>query len=125
MVNRIYKQKVTLCGMNKAAQWLAEKRKSQNLSLRQLGKLVGLPHTTIAKAENGEASFETWAILAEHFGESPPLVFSWANKLEQVGAQDEWVLDITNKLTKLPPDMREVAEAIIKALRTVEDKRKK
>ena len=81
MVYRINSEKVTLCPMNKAAEWLIEKRKSKNLSLRQLAEKVGLSHVTISKAEEGDGSFETWTALANYFNESPQVVLSMANMM--------------------------------------------
>ena len=67
--------------MNKAAEWLIEKRKGKNLSLRQLAEKVGLSHVTISKAEVGDGSFETWTALANFFNESPQVVLSMANMM--------------------------------------------
>ena len=102
---------------NKAALWLIEKRKLSKMSLRELGKAAGVAHASIAKAENGEASFDTWIKLAEYFDENPQVILAWANKIEPVNNDDPWVVEMSHKLSQLSPDLRGIAESVIGALR--------
>lgn len=107
--------------MNKAATWLIEKRKKEKLSLRELAHLTGLSHATISKAENGEASFETWKTLAEHFGTDTKLVLSWAEMMERE-TSDPWVTEMSAKLKLLNPELRSIAENVIEAIAKSEDR---
>ena len=75
--------------MNKAAEWLIQKRNSKNLSLRELASKVNLSHATIAKAEEGNASFDTWTTLANYFNENPQVVLAWAGLLSPADARSE------------------------------------
>ena len=53
---------------------LKELRTSKNLTLRELGKEVGMRDNTLSQYENGkrEPKFETWQKLADFFGVSVP-----------------------------------------------------
>lgn len=110
---------------NQASAWLIEKRKAQNLSLRQLGTKTGLSHVTIANAEDGNATTDTWIRLAEYFDESPQVVLGWAEKVDAIPQADAWVLETQRKLSQLAPAQREMAELVIKALIEKEQKAKK
>jgi len=97
----IYNQKVTISGMsNEASKWLKKKRAEEDLSFRELGKLVGLSHTVVANAEqSGDGSVDTWARLAEHYGESVLMVLYWAKKMKHPPTEDDVVLELQNRIT--------------------------
>lgn len=95
--------------MNEAATWL--KRKRGDTSFRELGTKTGLNHMTIANAEDGNATAETWIVLAEYFRESALKVLYWAGKLQSPPTDEELEIEfqtkIANGIVKLfPPDQR-------------------
>lgn len=117
MVMYFYITNVTIFDVNKAALWLKEKREGRNLSFRELGEKVGLSHGTIANAEDGVATEKTWIMLAEFFKEDPQLVLFWAKKVDESPVPvDEWAEKIYRRLERLPPELRDIAEAMIDVL---------
>lgn len=82
--------------MNQAAQWLKAKR--GKLSYRELGELVSLHHMTLANAEEGNATTDTWIVLAEHFNESVLNVLYWAGKLRRPPTKAELALEFQTRI---------------------------
>jgi len=101
---------------SKAAAWLIDQRKSRNLSLRELGRLVELTHTTLSDAEHGDASPETWKKLAEFFKTPVNTVLTWAGFLEAIPTKDELIDQIENDLNQMSPDGRKVAARLVRSL---------
>lgn len=114
--------------MNKATEWLKSKR--GDTSFRELGAKTGLNHMTIAKAEEGEATTDTWIILAEYFKESVLKVLYWAGKLQSPPTQEELELEfhtqLANGVVKLyPPDQRANALRRLELEAEIENERNK
>lgn len=78
---------------------------------------------TIANAEDGNATTDTWIKLAEHFETNPQLILSWVNKMEPLPEADQWVIETQRGLAKLPPASRRVVEVLIQALRKEEQRK--
>ncbi len=116
---------LSVFGMNKAAVWLRTKR--GNMSYRQLARMVGLTHTTVAKAEEGEATEATWIRLAEYFEEAPSKVLAMAEKTKQPTNEemrDEWAERTALELSRLPAESRNFVEHILKYLSDKEGEKK-
>jgi transcriptional regulator with XRE-family HTH domain len=84
---------------NEAARWLKKRREGLNFSFRDLAKQVKLTHTTLSKAEEGEATTETWIKLADYFGESVLRVLYWAKKMKHPPSDDDVLLELQNRIT--------------------------
>jgi DNA-binding XRE family transcriptional regulator len=101
----------------KASEWLRQKRGT--MSYRELGRLIGLTHTTIANAEDGNATEATWIRLAEYFEESPSKVLAMAGKTltpNDSDVQDEWVSKTAIKMARLPAESRNLVDHLIQYL---------
>jgi len=101
--------------VNKASKWLTEKR--GNLSQRDLAKLVGLSHGTIANAESGDATAKTWIALANYFNEDSRQVLHWAGLGDAPAERDPYILRVENKLSKIKDnEKRQAIEGLIDSL---------
>jgi transcriptional regulator with XRE-family HTH domain len=101
---------------NKASTWLLEQRTARGLSLRELGRLTNITHTTLSDAEKGDASPETWKRLAEYFKMPPDLVLIWAGFLEALPQKDDLIQQIDYDLEQMSPAGRKRAAALIRSL---------
>ena len=99
---------------NKASVWLIVMREARNLSQRGLATRVGMPNTTISKAESGEASPDTWIRLAEHFRMSADSVLWLAGLFKPpLPPKDEIIDKINFLIDEMEPDTRKMAEQLI------------
>ena len=103
----IYNKIIRISVMNEAAQWLKEKR--GRLSFRDLAEDTGLSHMTLVKAETGDASADTWILLAEYFNESVLKVLWWAGKKKKPPTNEELQIETEGRigdllLSRFPPE---------------------
>ena len=108
---------------NKAGHWAKKERTARNLSLRELAREIRrkhrdtrITHTTLSDAERGEASPETWKLLAEYFNTPVNTVLTWAGFLEGLPTKDELVDQIENDLNQMSPAGRQLAAKLIRSL---------
>lgn len=102
---------------NKASTWLIVMREARNLSQRALASRVGMPNTTISKAENGEASTDTWVRLAEYFRMSADSVLWLAGLFKPLVPPKSEIIDKINFLIdEMEPETRKMAEQLIKRI---------
>lgn len=94
----IYDQNITILSMNEAGRWLKRMREGKGFSYRDLGKEVKVNHTTLAQAEEGRATVQTWIKLAEYFDESVLQVLYWAKKMKQPPSNNDVILEMQNRV---------------------------
>lgn len=110
--------------MNRAATWARDQRQSRGLSLRELAREIRLKHrdtkithTTLSDAERGEASPDTWKILAEFWKVPVDTVLTWAGFLQNAApTKDELIVGIESDLAQMTPAGRQLAASLIRTL---------
>lgn len=82
---------------------IKELRKEKNLTLKDLGKEVGLASNTISQYENGkrEPKLETWQKLANFFSVSVPYLQGYSDIKEHLN-EEEFIRKVQKDLSKLP-----------------------
>lgn len=98
-------------------EWLLAEMQAKNWSARETARMAGLSHPVISDILSGyQPSTKTCAALAKLFNYSELGLLRMAGIVSPDADTDPWVEEKAYKLSKLDPELREIADDFIDGL---------